>query len=150
MASQRYVRPGWFTQHVFNPLVAVLTRLGISVYGSRVLAVRGRTSGEWRTVPVNLLVHNGVRYLVAPRGVTQWVRNIRASGEGELRVGRRSERIRVEEVADDAKPAVLRAYLRRWKMEIGAFFQGVGPDAPEQELRRIAPDYPVFRILPAP
>ena len=148
MASQRYVQPGWFTIHVFNRIVALLTRLGVSIYGSRVLAVRGRTSGEWRTTPVNLLVHDRERYLVAPRGVTQWVRNIRASGAGELRVGRRTEPIRVAEVPDDEKPAVLRAYLRRWKFEIGAFFQGVGPDASEQELRRIAPDYPVFRILP--
>ena len=148
MASQRYVRPSWFTTQVFNRIVALLTHLGISVYGSRVLAVRGRSSGEWRTIPVNLLVFDHTRYLVAPRGVTQWVRNIRASGEGELRVGRRSEPIHVTELSDDEKPAVLRAYLRRWKIEVGTFFQGVGPDAPEQELRRIAPDYPVFRILP--
>ncbi len=148
MASQRYIQPSWFTRRVFNPFVALLTRLGISVYGSRVLAVRGRASGEWRTTPINLLVHDNVRYLVAPRGVTQWVRNIRASREGELRVGRRIEPIHVAEVSDDEKPAVLRAYLRRWKFEVGAFFQGVGPDASEQDLRRIAPDYPVFRILP--
>ncbi len=148
MASQRYVQPSWFTRRVFNPFVALLTRLGISVYGSRVLAVRGRTSGEWRTIPINLLVHDDVRYLVAPRGATQWVRNIRVSGEGELRVGRRSEPIHVVEVADDEKPAMLRAYLRRWKFEVGLFFKGVGPDASDQELRRIAPDYPVFRILP--
>ncbi len=148
MASQRYVQPGWFTTHVFNPFVALLTRLGISVYGSRVLAVRGRTSGAWRTTPVNLLIHDHERYLVAPRGVTQWVRNIRASGAGELRVGRRTEPIHVAEVPDDEKSTVLRAYLRRWKIEVGAFFQGVGPDASEEELRRIAPDYPVFRILP--
>jgi deazaflavin-dependent oxidoreductase (nitroreductase family) len=146
MESPRYVRPDWFTSHIFNPIVAGLTRIGISVLGSRVLAVRGRTSGEWRTVPVNLLTHDGERYLVAPRGVTQWVRNIRASGAGELRVGRRREPIKVTELADDEKPAVLRAYLRRWKMEVGVFFQGVGPDAPEEDLRRIAPDYPVFRI----
>jgi deazaflavin-dependent oxidoreductase (nitroreductase family) len=149
MESTRYVRPGWFTTHVFNRIVAWLTRVGISVYGSRILAVRGRTSGEWRTTPVNLLAHDGQRYLVAPRGVTQWVRNIRASGAGELRVGRRHEPIRVAEVSNDEKPALLRAYLKRWKFEIGAFFQGVGPDAPEAELQRIAPDYPIFRILPA-
>ena len=148
MASQRYVQPDWFTRRVFNPFVALLTRLGISVYGSRVLAVRGRTSGEWRTTPINLLVHDHERYLVAPRGVTQWVRNIRVSSEGELRVGRRTEPIHVAEVSDDEKPAVLRAYRHRWKFEVGQFFQGVGPDASEQELRRIAPDYPVFRILP--
>jgi len=149
MASQRYIQPSWFTRRVFNPFVALLTHLGISVYGSRVLAVRGRTSGEWRTIPINLLTHDNVRYLVAPRGVTQWVRNIRASGEGELRIGRRTEPIHVAEVSDDEKSAVLRAYLRRWKFEVGTFFQGVGPDASEQDLRRIAPDYPVFRILPS-
>lgn len=149
MASQRYVQPGRFTTQVFNRIVALLTRLGVSVYGSRVLAVRGRISGEWRTTPVNLLVHDRERYLVAPRGVTQWVRNIRASGAGELRVGRRAEPIHVVELTDDEKPAVLRAYLRRWKVEVGVFFQGVGPDASDDELRRIAPDYPVFRILPS-
>ncbi len=148
MASQRYVRPGWFTTNVFNRIVAGMTRLGVSVLGSRVLAVRGRTSGEWRTTPVNLLTHEGARYLVAPRGVTQWVRNIRASCAGELRVGRRTEAIRVTEVPDDERPAILRAYLRRWKAEVGVFFQGVGPNASDEELRRIAPQYPVFRILP--
>ena len=55
MSSDHYVRPDWFTQHVFNPLVAALTRLGLSVYGSRILAVRGRKSGLWRQTPVNLL-----------------------------------------------------------------------------------------------
>ena len=146
----RYVQPDWFTTQVFNRLVALLTRLGLSVYGSRILAVRGRKSGAWRTTPVNLLTYEGNRYLVAPRGVTQWVRNLRVSGEAKLRLGRRREAIRVVEVADAEKVAILRAYLRRWRFEIGAFFQGVGPDAPEAELRRIAPDYPVFRLLADP
>jgi deazaflavin-dependent oxidoreductase (nitroreductase family) len=146
--SSRYVEPGWFTRNVFNRVVSWLTRLGISVRGSRILTVRGRTSGQWRTTPVNLLVFEGERYLVAPRGVTQWVRNIRVSGEAELRLGRGREPIRVVELGDDMKPALLRKYLRRWKFEIGTFFQGVGPDAPEEDIRRIAPDYPVFRILP--
>ena len=80
--TPRYVRPGWFTQHVFNPAVALLTRAGLSVWGSRELRVRGRASGEWRSTPVNLLTHGGARYLVAPRGNTQWVRNVRAAGGG--------------------------------------------------------------------
>jgi len=146
--SRRYVRPNWLTTNVFNRLVALLTRAGLSVYGSRILAIRGRRSGEWRTTPVNLLVHRGERYLVAPRGLTGWVRNIRASGSGELRLGARREPIRVVELPDDQKPEVLRAYLRRWRFEVGVFFQGVGPEAPDEELRRIAPDYPVFRLLP--
>jgi deazaflavin-dependent oxidoreductase (nitroreductase family) len=146
--SERFQQPGWFTKNVFNRLVAGSTRLGLSVWGSRVLAVRGRSSGEWRTTPINLLTYRGERYLVAPRGVTQWVRNIRARGEAELRIGRRREPIKVVELSDDEKPDLLRAYLRRWKMEIGTFFQGVGPESSTEELRRIAPGYPVFRILP--
>ena len=134
---------------IFNSAVAALTRAGIGVYGARILAVRGRTSGQWRTTPVNPLTLDGNRYLVAPRGHTQWVRNLRASGEGELRVGRRVERFTATELADEQKPSVLRAYLKKWKFEIGMFFQGVGPDAPEEKLLEIAPGYPVFRITPA-
>ena len=143
---RRYQEPGWFTRNVFNKAVAGLTGLGISVLGSRVLAVRGRKSGEWRTTPVNLLVIDGQRYLVSPRGHTQWVRNLRVSREGELRLGRRVEPFTAEEVSDDDKPAVLRAYLARWKAEVGVFFGGVGPDAPDSELRRISPDHPVFKV----
>jgi deazaflavin-dependent oxidoreductase (nitroreductase family) len=141
-----YQKPGWFTNHIFNPIVALITRAGLSVYGSRVLAVRGRKSGEWRTTPVNLLVFEGNRYLVAPRGHTQWVRNLRVIRAGELRLGRRVERFVATEIGDDEKPPILRAYLRKWKMEVGVFFGGVGPDSPDEELRRIAPDHPVFRI----
>src|SRR5437868_10975355 len=105
--SDRYVRPSWFTTNIFNRIVALLTRLGLSVYGSRILAVRGRSSGQWRTTPVNLLQHDGERYLVAPRGVTQWVRNLRTSGAGELRLGSRREPIRVREVSDAEKAPIL-------------------------------------------
>jgi deazaflavin-dependent oxidoreductase (nitroreductase family) len=146
--SDHYQRPGWFTSHVFNPVVAGLTRAGISVWGSRVLEVRGRKSGEPRRNPVNLLTVDGQRYLVAPRGHTQWVRNLRASGEGRLLLGRRGERFTATELTDDEKPPLLRAYLERWKMEVGVFFGGVGPDSPAEDLRRIAPDHPVFRIAP--
>lgn len=139
-------RPGWFTSHVFNPLVAGLTRLGISVYGSRVLEVRGRTSGQPRRTPVNLLTFDGARYLVAPRGNTQWARNLRVSGEGRLLVGPRSERFTAVELADAEKAPVLRAYLERWKFEVGAFFDGVGPDSSEQEMLAAAPRHPVFRV----
>ena len=148
MASQRYVEPGWFTRHVFNRAVALATRAGLSVWGSRVLRVRGRTSGEWQATPVNLLSHDGQRYLVAPRGVTQWVRNLRVAGEGELVLGRRVERFRATELADEEKVPVLRAYLRRWKAEVGVFFGGVGAGSTDEELRRIAPNHPVFVLEP--
>lgn len=127
-------------------MVAVFTRLGISVWGSRVLRVRGRKSGEWRTSPVNLLTYEGRQYLVAPRGHTQWVRNIRISGTGELLLGSRAEPFKAVEIADDEKVPILRDYLKRWSFEVGQFFGGVGPDAPDEELRRIAPDHPVFRV----
>lgn len=141
-----YQRPGWFTEHVFNRAVAGLTRLGISVAGSRILEVAGRKTGEPRRTPVNPLTLDGRRYLVAPRGHTQWVRNLRASGSGRLLVGRRAEAFRAVELADTDKPAVLRAYLTRWKWEVGAFFAGVGPDSSDADLARIAPDHPVFGI----
>jgi hypothetical protein len=95
------------------------------------------------------VVIDGARYLVAPRGHTQWVRNLRARNEGRLLVGRRSEGFSAIEVGDDEKPPILRAYLKRWKWEVGVFFGGVGPDSADDELRRIAPDHPVFRIGPA-
>jgi deazaflavin-dependent oxidoreductase (nitroreductase family) len=142
-------RPGWLTKNVFNRIVAGLTRLGLSVLGSRVLEVRGRSSGRPRRTPVNLLVFDGDRYLVAPRGDTQWARNLRAAGEGRLLVGRRSEPFRASELADDEKPSLLRAYLERWAFEVGAFFDGVGADASDEELRRIAPRHPVFRVSAA-
>lgn len=144
-----YRRPDWFTRNVFNKTVAWFTRLGVSVWGSRILRVRGRKSGEWRSHPVNLLSVGGKRYLVAPRGLTQWVRNIRVSGGGELWLGRRGEPFRAIEISDVEKIPILRAYLKRWKMEVGAFFGGVAGDSPESDLRRIAPDHPVFRIEPA-
>jgi hypothetical protein len=95
---------------------------------------------------VNPLSLDGKRYLVSPRGQTQWVRNMRAAGGGELRVGRRMERFTAVELSDDVKPPLLREYLRRWKFEVGMFFEGVGPDAPDEKLLEIAPGYPVFQI----
>jgi deazaflavin-dependent oxidoreductase (nitroreductase family) len=145
--AAEYRAPGWFTRNMFNRVVAFLTGRGVSVAGSRVLAVRGRTSGEWRTTPVNLLEYEGKRYLVAPRGKTQWVRNLRAAGGGELRVGNRAEAFRALELEEDEKVPVLRAYLKRWRFEIGAFFQGVGPDSTDDELRSIASRHPAFEVL---
>jgi deazaflavin-dependent oxidoreductase (nitroreductase family) len=146
MSDSHYRQPGWFTRNVMNKLVQQLTRRGVSVWGSRELQVRGRTSGQVRTVPVNLLTHQDGDYLVAPRGETQWVRNLRVAGEGDLRVGRRLRTFRPTEVADDDKVEILRSYLRRWKFEVGVFFEGVGPDSTDDELRAIAPRHPVFAI----
>jgi len=145
-ADTHFKRPGWFTKHVFNRSVATLTRLGLSVWGSRVLEVRGRKSGQWRRTPVNLLALDEQRYLVAPRGETEWVRNMRVAGGGRLLLGRRAEAFEAVEIPDEEKVPILRAYLKRWKAEVGVFFEGVGPDSGEEELQRIAPRHPVFRI----
>jgi deazaflavin-dependent oxidoreductase (nitroreductase family) len=148
MSDQRNIAPT-AGDRIFNKTVNRLAKLGISIMGSRELAVRGRTSGEWRTTPVNLMTIDGQRYLVAPRGHTQWVRNIRVAGGGELRLGRRVEPIAVEELADADKPAILREYLRKWAWEVGRFFEGVDKDSPDERLLEIAPGFPVFRLTAA-
>lgn len=147
----RYRRPGWFTRNVFNAAVALATRAGISVWGSRVLQVRGRRSGQWRSTPVNLLTIGSERYLVAPRGETDWVRNLRVAGGGVLVRGHRSESFAAGEVTGDSeKVEVLRAYLRRWRFEVGMFFDGVSANSSDDELRRVASDHPVFRLRHSP
>ena len=147
VSQPHYQQPGTSTR-IFNSAVGSLTKMGVSVYGSRVLAVRGRKSGEWRTTPVNPLTVNGQRYLVAPRGQAQWVRNMRAAGAGELRVGHRTEPFTATELADTDKPPVLREYLRKWGWEVGRFFEGVTKDASDEQLAGIATGFPVFKISP--
>src|SRR6478736_5887378 len=120
--DRRYLKPSWFTQHVLNRGIRGLARLGLSPKGLRELRVVGRKSGEWRTVAVNLLEEDGRQFLVAPRGTTEWVRNIRVAGGGELRVGRKVQAFGIRELADEEKPEVLREYLRRWRSEVKAFF----------------------------
>ena len=139
-------RTGVVHEHVFNPSVAVLTRVGRQRVG---LARAARARPHERRVadhpgePAHL---DSEQYLVAPRGETQWVRNLRVAGNGELRVGRHTDRFRATEIADADKVPILRAYLKRWKAEVGVFFDGVSGDSPDAELPRIAPDHPVFRI----
>jgi hypothetical protein len=125
----RYLKPSWLTSRLLNPL---LMRHGVVP----TLAVRGRVSGEWRTVPVNVPALAGQRYLLAPRGDTQWVRNLRATGRGELRWRGRIEPFRTTEIADDEKPRIPGAYLARWGYQVRPYFRAL-PNAA---------DHPVFRI----
>ena len=149
-ANPHYRKPGLMTRKVLNPAVALLTKAGVSVWGSRVLEVRGRTSGELRRTPVNLLELDDTQYLVSARGNGQWVRNVRsADGRLTLRVGRRHDEWTAEEVPDNEKSPILRAYLRKWKSEVGIFFDGVTADSEESDLQRIAPKHPVFRLTRA-
>ncbi|MFJ4654906.1 nitroreductase/quinone reductase family protein [Nocardia sp. NPDC088792] len=145
-AATRYLGPTGLDP-IMNRILNLVPKLGISVAGSRLLAVRGRKTGEWRTTLVNLLTTpDGTRYLVAPRGHTQWVRNLRVAGTGELRLGRKSETFTAVELADADKIPVLRAYLERWGWEVGKFFEGVTKDATDAELAEIAPGFPVFAL----
>jgi deazaflavin-dependent oxidoreductase (nitroreductase family) len=148
--SKHYREPGRLTKSIMNPAVQLLTRLGVSVWGSRVLEVRGRKSGEPRRIPVNLLEVDGRDYLVSARGEGQWVRNVRADdGRLALLLGRHRDELVARELSDSEKSPILRAYLRKWKMEVGAFFDGVTADSDEEDLQRIAPDHPVFVLSAA-
>ena len=144
-----YQQPGRITRRVLNPLIVAMTRAGVTVWGSRILEVRGRQSNLARRTPVNLLELEGRQYLVSPRGEGQWVRNVRADrGRLALLVGKHRDDWIAHEVSDGEKSPILRAYLRRWKMEVGVFFDGVSADSPEEELVRIAPRHPVFVLSP--
>lgn len=145
-ASDRYLAPDWFTRRIANPIVVRLVHAGVNVRGARELHVRGRTSGEWRTVPVNPLELDGRRYLVSPRGLTQWSRNLRAAGAGRLRHRRRVEEFVASEVADADKAPIIRAYLRAWAFEVGKFFDGITADSGDAELLAVADGFPVFEI----
>lgn len=125
-----YLKPGFVLTRVMNP---VLMGLGLKP----TLAVRGRRSGEWRTVPVNVLEWEGARYLVAIRGETEWVRNLRAAGSGELRWRDRVERFRAEEVPVETRPPIIAAYRERWEKEVKRLF-ALLPDPA---------DHPVFRLF---
>jgi deazaflavin-dependent oxidoreductase (nitroreductase family) len=138
-----YHKPDWFTKHIFNPLVAGLNKLGLGVQGSQTLAVRGRKSGEMRTNPVNPFDLDGKTYLLSPRGTTQWVRNLRAVGEGELRSGRKVRAFHAAEVPDSEKLPLMRLYMDKWSWEVKGFL-GIDADASDEEIKRIAPDHPAF------
>src|SRR4051794_17765038 len=142
----RYVAPSARMDAWFSDAVRWLTEHGISLMGSRVLTVRGRTSGEPRSNPVNLLELDGERYLVAPRGNTQWVRNARAAGGGQLRLGKRTEQVELVELPAGERVPVLRVYLERWGWEVGRFVEGLSKKSTDAEIAAVAPGMPVFRV----
>lgn len=144
--ERRYLAPGR-ADHAFNRVAGFLTRRGLSLAGSRQLRVVGRTSGEVRTTTVNLLEVDGRRYLVAPRGHTQWVRNLRVAGTAELVVGRRREAVRAVELPDDGlKVALVQAYVARWGWEVGRFLDGIDASSSDDEVRAALPGIPAFSI----
>ena len=146
MTIPHYKAPGTVTRRIVNPFVGWLVKRGVTAKGAGVLSVRGRSTGEWRSTPVNPLTFEGEQFLVAPRGETHGVRNLRAAGGGRIQRGKRIEEFTAVELDDAAKPAVLRAYLAQWAWEVGAFFEGVGADSSDEQLAAIAAKHPIFRI----
>ncbi|OKH98150.1 nitroreductase [Streptomyces sp. CB02923] len=140
-----YDKPGRLTVRL-NGVIGWFARHGVSFAGAADLAVRGRTSGTWRRVPVNPLTYRGSTYLVSARGTSAWVRNLRAAGGGTLRVGRRTRSFTAEELPAAETPELLRAYLKRWGWEVKLHFGGAGTDSSDEELLAVAPGHPVFRL----
>jgi deazaflavin-dependent oxidoreductase (nitroreductase family) len=133
-----------------NRVVGWLARHGLSLAGTAEMSVRGRTSGRIQRVPVNPHTYDGARYLVSARGHSQWVRNMRAAGGGELRVGRKVHAFTAVELPDEEKLPVLRTYLERWGWEVNQYFQGVTAASSDEEIIASAPGHPVFRITVGP
>jgi deazaflavin-dependent oxidoreductase (nitroreductase family) len=137
------------TSHLFNPFVAWLVRRGVNIAGAAILEVVGRRSGEPRRTPVNPLTLGGERFLLAPRGETEWVRNIRVTGRAALLRGKRREEISIAEVTDAEKLPIIRAYLKAWAWEVGAFFEGLSVTSSDDDVRAVASGFPVFQITAA-
>lgn len=132
---------------VMNVVVKGLSRMGISAFGAKELIVTGRKTGERRSTPVNPFEVDGQRYLIAPRGQTQWVRNVRHNPQVTLRSGRSEASYIAHEVHGTEAVPALRHYLKRWAWEVGTFFpDGVTATSPDAELEAVVPAHPVFRL----
>jgi deazaflavin-dependent oxidoreductase (nitroreductase family) len=142
-----YRPSSWAILHVVNPLTHLLVgTLGLGNDGVRMLEVKGRNSGVWRSTPVRLLELDEKQYLVALQGETQWVRNLRAQGDGRLRLGHQVTEFRAAELTDSEKLPVLRAYFRQWWSQSASLTTVSSPEAPDEEFKMAAPRHPVFRV----
>lgn len=144
--AERYDHPGRGAR-IFNEAIRRLAEVGISIQGSTAVQVRGRTSGRLRGVVVNVLTVEGRRYLVSPRGNTQWARNARSAGEVEVGPRRRSRTHAIAEVPDAAKPELLKPYLDRWYWQVKGHIGGLTPRSTREEMNRAAPSIPVFELV---
>ncbi|MDK0518018.1 nitroreductase/quinone reductase family protein [Streptomyces sp. ML-6] len=149
--TQAAAQPYYLQANAFNVrmngVIGWLARHGISFKGSAELSVRGRKSGQMQRIPVNPHTYEGEQYLVSARGHSQWVRNMRVAGGGELRVGRKVRVFDAVEIADDAKKAeVVRAYLEQWGWQVNQYFNGVTAESTDAEILAACPDHPVFRF----
>ncbi|BDI22060.1 nitroreductase/quinone reductase family protein [Herbiconiux sp. L3-i23] len=142
--SEKYIRPGRPTR-IANALLTALGRRGVSLAGSRTLTIVGRVSGEPRSTPVNPLTLGTETYLVAARGTTEWVRNLRVAGEGTLTLGREVTLFTAVEVVGEERVPILRVYLAKWAWEVGTFFE-LPKNPSTAAIRAVAPLHPVFRL----
>ena len=138
-----------FADRMNDALITTLLRAGVKMGTTSLLTVRGRKSGQPHTVPVVLVVQDGQRWLVAPYGVVQWVRNIRAAGTATLTRGRRSEAISVTELPAQEAAPVLKQYLLHVSAGVRLYFDAT-KDSPLEAFEREAPRHPVFQITPIP
>jgi F420H(2)-dependent quinone reductase len=142
----RYDAPN-LTARIGNEMIRWLAEAGISLAGTRALRVRGRKTGKYRGVVINLLTVDGREFVVSPRGNTQWARNARAAGAVQMGPRWRRRETRIAELADDSKPDLLKRYLDRWYWEVKGHVGGLTPDAGDHEFRAVAPSIPVFELL---
>jgi deazaflavin-dependent oxidoreductase (nitroreductase family) len=133
-------------ERVFNRVYGFLVGLGLGLSHSYLLQVRGRKSGRIYSTPVDLL-DDGKRFLVAPRGRTQWVRNAEAAGEVILKRGRSRQSFRLRTLSDAEKPGILKAYLDAFKREVQRYFP-VAAGSPPQAFAALVQSYPAFELLP--
>jgi deazaflavin-dependent oxidoreductase (nitroreductase family) len=141
-----YKKPGRFAR-LLNSVMGLAIKAGLSPQGGQLLTVAGRKTGKPMTIPVNPMTFENAEYLVAPRGDTHWTRNLRASGTGTLRRGRKRRPIRVvSELADAEKPPVLLAYLDRWSGVTKTQFGIPWPNPSDDDVTRVCARTPMFRI----
>jgi deazaflavin-dependent oxidoreductase (nitroreductase family) len=135
-------------ERMFNQVFGFLVGLGLGFSYNYLLQVRGRKSGRLYSSPINLLELGGKRFLVAPRGRTQWVRNAEAAGEITLKKGRTRLRFRLRPVPDPDKPEILKAYLDNFRREVQRYFP-VPAGSPVQAFRELTQSYPAFELIPS-
>ncbi len=134
-------------EKVFNRLFGFLVGLGLGMRHNYLLQVRGRKTGRIYSTPVNVLDMQGKRFLVAPRGRTQWVRNAEAVGEVTLKRGASTQKFRLRAIPESGRPEILKEYLERYATTVQRYFP-VPAGSPREAFAAVAASYPVFELLP--
>jgi len=146
--SQREFRAPSSAERFFNRIFGFLVGIGLGFSYNYLLQVRGRKSGKIYSTPIDLLEVNGKKFLVAPRGRTQWVRNAEAAGEVTLKKGSKRLLFRLRALSEAEKLPILKAYLDTFKREVQSYFP-VPAGSPAEAFREMAAGYPAFELVPA-